>query len=127
MNTPRAEVKNAADPEQVSRAGRREHRRDDLRLDLYRAVLHSAAGRAVFWDLLTLAGVYRSIYAADGRIHYNAGRQDFGHEVIATLLAADEDAYLLMEREARQLAKRDAVEVDASHTPRAVPTGESEM
>lgn len=113
----RVEVRNAADPQQVKRAARRQQRRDERRIDYYRTVLGTPAGRFVFWDLLASAGVFRSIYHASALIHYNAGRQDFGHELIATLVEADEELYQIMEREMRALAKRDAAETEAGHTP----------
>lgn len=119
MPEPRAEVRNAADPQQVKRAARRQQRREERRIDNFRTVLGTVAGRAVFWHLLEAAGVFRSIWHNSAQIHYNAGRQDFGHELIATLLEADEELYQIMEREMRALAKRDALEVDAGHTPPA--------
>lgn len=114
---PRAEVKNAADPQQVQRAKRKAQRADERRLDAFRAVMATPAGRMVMWDLIGSAGVCRSVFNShEGRQNYNIGRQDFGHELVATLLEADETLYLLMEKEARALVKRDAVETDAGHT-----------
>jgi len=120
MPEPRAEVRNAADSQQVRRAGRRQQRRDERRQNAVRAVLATPEGRFVFWDLIASAGVFRSIWESSARIHYNAGRQDFGHELIAMLVEADPEAYQLMEREMRALAKRDALETDASHTDSAI-------
>jgi hypothetical protein len=112
----RALVRNAADPAQVRRAARKA---DDTEADKrarLRAVLQTALGRAAMWDLLERAGVFRSIYDTSARIHYNAGRQDFGHELMAALLDADEHAYLAMEAEARSRARRDNQSIDAAHT-----------
>lgn len=119
MPEPRAEVRNAADPEQVKRADRRSKRKDSIRRDMFAAVMATTEGRFVMWELIVAAGVYRSIWDNSARIHYNAGRQDFGHELLATLLDADERSYLAMESEARARARKDAVEVEAGHTASA--------
>lgn len=116
MADPRAEVRNAADRGQVKRAARREQRAIERERAWFRALLQTPFGRAAMATLIRRAGVYRSIYHASALIHYNAGRQDFGHELMATLLDADEDAYTLMETEARQRATFDARERDAGHT-----------
>jgi len=111
----RAEVRNAADPQQVRRAARKDERREARRLAAYRLVLGTEAGRFVFWDLIANAGVFESIWHPSAAIHYNSGRQDYGHKIMADLLRADEDAYDLMNREMRALAKSDARETEAAH------------
>lgn len=115
----RAAVRNAADPEQVKRAGRREA---DARMQLaasFKAVMGTVDGRAVMWNLLERAGVFQSIWTPSAEIHYRAGRQDYGHELMALLTGIDEDLYDLMAREARARNKRAANETDAAHTARA--------
>lgn len=112
-------VRNAADSSQVRRAERKEKDAAARQLDQLRAVMSTEVGRAVMWDLLERAGVYRSIWHPSAEIHYRAGRQDFGHELQALILQADEDLYDLMAREARARAKRADNETDAAHTARA--------
>lgn len=119
MGEPRAEVKNAADPKQVQRAQGRVNRREALRMALYKTVMQSVEGRAVMWDVLETCGVYRSIWHPSAAIHYNAGKQDLGHELQAMLLEVSEDLYDLMAREARARARSQARETDAAHTPSA--------
>ncbi len=115
-----AEVQNAADPRQVRRAERKERRSENRRLAAYKAMLGTAEGRYVFWDLLSKARIFGSIFHPSGSsLYYNAGRQDFGHELVADLIRADDDGYLLMEREQRARDKSDASELEAAHTPRA--------
>jgi hypothetical protein len=118
----RALVKNAADPQQVKRATRKEQDRERQRIDAIRATMATPAGRFVLYELIEMAGAYRSIYEPNATIYYRAGRQDYGHELMALLIQADEDAYDLMQREARTRAKREAAEIDAAHTPAAEPT-----
>lgn len=112
-------VRNAADPQQVKRAARKEQDAATRRLENLVGVMSTEIGRAVMWDLLERAGVFRSIWHPSAEIHYRAGRQDYGHELQALILEADEDLYDLMAREARARAKRAANETDAAHTPRA--------
>jgi hypothetical protein len=114
----RASVRNAADRDQVTRAARKDRSSQALALDAVREMLRQPAGRFVMWELIERAGVFRSIWDNSARIHYNAGRQDFGHEIIALLIQADEDLYLLMETEARDRARRLDRETDAAHTAR---------
>lgn len=119
MSDARAQVRNAADPRQVARAARVERRRDETFRAALQVVMQSAEGRFVMWALLSRAGVYGSIWDASARIHYNAGRQDFGHELLADLTATDEMLYLQMETEMRAWQKREDRETDAAHTSRA--------
>lgn len=95
-------MRNAADPEQVKEAGRREK---EL-LKRWRAdvsfILSTPEGRRFFWGMLEKAGVYRSVWEPSAKIHFNAGQQDFGHWLLAEATAADADSYLLMQREAIQ-------------------------
>lgn len=115
----RAQVRNAADPQQVRRAERKERDAAAQVQAAMRAVMATVDGRMVMWDLLERAGVFRSIWHPSAEIHYRAGRQDYGHELQAVILAADEDLYDTMTREARARVKRANNETDAAHTPRA--------
>ena len=121
----RAEVLNAADPAQVKRADRRDRDRRADYLSAVKAVLGTPAGRTMCWGLLERAGVFQSVWHSSALIHYNAGRQDFGHALMALFIEADEEAYQLMESEARARMKRDAAGTDAAHTPRAGEPQES--
>lgn len=119
MNGPRAEVRNAADPQQVGRAERREKDRSVIERAAMKAVMSTPEGRLVMWSLLEGMGIFRSIWTPSAEIHYRAGWQDAGHQLQALILAADEDLYDLMCREARARVKRAANETDAAHTARA--------
>lgn len=115
---PRSLVKNASSPRQVARAESHIRRRAELTRAAFKAVLDTPAGRIVMWELLELAGVYRSVFNPSGSLtYYNAGRQDYGHELLAKLLEVDDQAYLLMESEARARERRDNATTDATHTP----------
>jgi hypothetical protein len=115
----RALVRNAADPQQVRRAARKERELEEQFLEALRVATSTPEGRLVFRTLLEKLGVYRSVWEPSAKIHYNAGRQDAGHELQAYLLQASEEHYDQMEREARFRAARLNRETDAVHTARA--------
>lgn len=101
---------NAADPKAVKEAARKDKERAARYRDNLQEVLGTPSGRLVMWELLSVAGVFESMFHRDaGVMAYNAGRQDFGHRIMADILAADETLYLVMEREARERATRDRV------------------
>jgi hypothetical protein len=89
-------------------------------------VLGTIDGRAVIWELLSRAGIFNSIWESSARIHYNAGRQDFGHELLALVTACNEELYVQLEREARAQVKRDNQEIDAGQTAR-ISEGSSDV
>jgi hypothetical protein len=120
----RADVRNAADPEQVNRARRKDRDRVRVFSGNLRAVMQTDYGRAVMWELVERAGVYRSVWSPNSEIHYKAGRQDYGHELLAEIIEADEGLYMTMEREARERARREARGTDAAHTAPASRGGE---
>lgn len=119
MDNRRADVHNAADPKQVSRAKRKEDRQREWSIAITRAVLSTVEGRAWCWERLEKLGVFRSIWHPSAQIHYLAGRQDAGHELMNDLIGADETLYLQMETEARARLRRERNDTDAAHTPRA--------
>jgi hypothetical protein len=125
-NTDRAFVRNAADPEQVKRASERERRREHRFVDALRVVMQAPSGRIVMWELIGRAKVHESIWDQSARIHYNAGRQDYGHELMAALVSADEDLYLLMEREMRAWQRGENATTDATHAARADEQGDQQ-
>lgn len=111
---------NAADPQQVKHGRRVERDRERQRVGALVAVMATFEGRATMWDLLERAGVYRSVFALEPTLMaFNAGRQDFGHELQALLLQASPEGYDLMTTEARIRAERADVTNEAVHTPAA--------
>jgi len=116
-NHDRAEVRNAADPKQVGRASRKEEDREKLFGAAMAAVMATQPGRLLVWSLLERASVFESIWSPDVKMHYRAGKQDFGHMIQAAALDAGEPNYELMEREARARKRRDNASTDAAHTP----------
>jgi len=119
----RSLVKNAADPKQVARAARKEADLERMFTEALKRALGDPNARFVFRALLERLGAFRSIWDNSARIHYNAGRQDAAHELMALIIAADEDMFDLMEREARARQKKLEREIDAAHTARASDGG----
>lgn len=98
----RVMVANAADPKQVKEGDRkvRNKRHDELQ-DL-RSVLSLDFGRRFVWRLLKEAKVFESIWHPSALIHYNSGRQDFGHFLMAEIVEADTNGLLkLMQEQGR--------------------------
>ncbi len=81
--------------------------------------MNTPSGRLVFWELIRTCGTYASVWEASAKIHYNAGRQDVGHEILADLIAVDPNLYQLMEREMRTLQAKEQAEIEALHAPSA--------
>lgn len=117
-------VRNAADREQVKRASRIASRRNrELKTALFQ-VMATPEGRRVFWGLLETCGVHRSVWEASAKIHYNAGRQDVGHEIESDLIGTSEEQFEQMRKEARARYRQDQSELQAGRTQPA--TDESE-
>ena len=95
-------VRNPTGPPQVRAAASMEEDQHHMLLAAVQALLAQPDGRLVLWELLVRAGIYRSVWDPSARIHYNAGRQDYGHELLGLIIEADEDLYQLMEREGRE-------------------------
>lgn len=116
----RALTRNAADKEAVKLATRVEKDKAKRFGDVMRAVLKTAEGRELIWILLRGTGIYDSVFHRDaGVMAFNAGRQNWGQQLLADILDIDSDGYLVMEREARDRAIRDQAAIDAAQTPSA--------
>ena len=113
-------MRNAADPKAVKDAARKEKERATRLRDNLQEVLGTASGRLVLWELMGMAGVYESVFHRDaGVMAYHAGRQDFGHRILADVIATDATLYVLMEREARERDDRDRVGTEDAAQPGA--------
>ena len=110
---------NAADPRQVKAASRRQKDARRQELEDVRAVLASRPGRRFIWRLLERCKVFGSVMATDGVIQYQAGRQDFGHELMALLEESDGEALFTLMREARDERIKQERSRAADNTPSA--------
>lgn len=98
---------NAADENQVEERGRKSRNIEANRLAALKNVLQTRDGRDVLWWFLEEAGVHRSVWSASAMIHYNAGKQDFGHFIEARICEADEEALFQMMRDSQKLKRGD--------------------
>lgn len=121
---PRALTKNAADVDSVKNAKRVEKDRAKRFGDVMRAVMATPAGRELLWMLLRGAGIYENVFHRDaGVMAFNAGRQNYGQQLLADILDNDPAGYLVMEREARDRDARERAAIDAAQTPGAGSPG----
>ncbi len=93
-------VGNAADEKQVKSAGHKERLRERERRTDLKAILDTVEGRRFLWGQLGKCKVYESIWESSAKIHYNAGKQDLGHELMDEIIRASPEAYLQMQKEA---------------------------
>lgn len=115
--TIRAAVKNAADRQQVRSAERLQVRTRAEYLAALVEVMATPTGRRVLWELLTIARIHGSVFSSNTTdMAYLAGRQDYGHELLADLLEADEDLYALLEQEARARNRKRDRTIEAQRT-----------
>jgi hypothetical protein len=99
-------MRNAADPEQVKEAAIRERHGRELELEDLKGILATPQGRRFVWRLLEEARVFNSVWHNSALIHYNAGKQDFGHLILADVMEASSDALTLMMRENRRVKEK---------------------
>lgn len=95
----REQIRNLADADKVSSANARikEKRRQELN-DL-RTVLGNESGRRLVWRLLEECKTFGSVWENSAKIHYNAGRQDLGHFIMAEIVEADENLLFKLMKE----------------------------
>lgn len=94
--------KNAADEHQVKQARMNEKMIRERELNDLRYLLASPQGRRFLWRVMARCKTFESIWEPSAKIHFNAGQQDLGHFVMAEIVAADENAFLQMMKEAKQ-------------------------
>lgn len=97
----RALVKNAADPEQVKQAAQKEKTGRARDLNDLRAVLAMREGRRYTWRQLSDCGVFRSSFTGNSTTFFNEGRRDVGLRLLADVMEAQPEAFLLMQQEAK--------------------------
>lgn len=116
---PQPAVRNAADRRDLELAELLEDSRRHRFRGALERLLQTVDGRIVLAALIRRAGVMRSIWDPSSAIHYNAGRQDYGHELVADVIGIDGgDLYDVMERAERQWSKSEQQQINAHHARR---------
>jgi hypothetical protein len=96
----RAEVDNASDVEQVTKADRRAKDARAMELNDLRAVLATKEGRRLLWRLLSHCKAFRSVFDENPlKMGHLSGRQDVGHFIMHEIEKAKPDAFGTMMRE----------------------------
>lgn len=95
----RQAVRNAADPEQVRKAGEKDESRREQEVNDLIALLSCVEGKRFIWRLLSHCGTFESIWEPSAKIHYLSGRQDVGHFLMAEIVEARPDALIDMMKE----------------------------
>ena len=95
-------VKNAASRNQVKKAVRKERDERAEQIADLKSVLRTAQGRRVMWRILTECKTFNSIWEQSAKIHYNAGRQDLGHWLMAEIVDTDENRLFEMMKEHKE-------------------------
>lgn len=93
-------VRNAASEKQVKSAGHKERLREKEQKKDLQAMLNTIEGRRFIWRLFEECKVFKTIWESSAKIHFNAGKHDFGLWLMSETIAADSEAYLQMQKEA---------------------------
>lgn len=94
-------IRNASDEGQVRDAGRRARLAREKHLTDFKTVLSTREGRRYIWSLLCKCGCFKSIWEQSAKIHYNAGQQDIGLEILAEMKSIDSELFAKMFLEAK--------------------------
>lgn len=105
---PKPLVTNAADPEQVKTASRKEKNSRELELADFAAVMATEQGRRFIWRLLDETGFQKSSFTGNSATFFNEGMRNVGLKIWADMNEACPDRYVQMLNEARQREKPDA-------------------
>lgn len=95
----KALVKNAASSKQVNNAQRKERFENNRMDDDLNFVLSTKQGRRFIWRLLSECKVFGSVWHPSAAIHYNSGKQDLGHWVMAESTRVSPDFFIEMMKE----------------------------
>lgn len=99
MSKKKGLVKNAADKKQVDSAAKKEQSKRDQEVNDLKFILETVQGRRVFWRFLEHCRVFGSVWEPSAKIHFNSGKQDVGHFIMAEITDADEKYLFEMMKE----------------------------
>lgn len=101
-------MRNAADPKQVKRAGRRDKERAKRAEADLRWVLSDPRGRRFLWQLLGDSGIFRTSFTGNSETFFREGMRNLGLQVFTRIHEVAPDLYLEMAQEAQAEQKADA-------------------
>lgn len=94
--------RNTADEGQVQDLSQKEKFRRDREANDMRSLLATIEGRRFLWRLMEKCGVYRESFTGSSETFFLEGKRSIGLFVIAEIIDAEPDAYLLMIKENRK-------------------------
>jgi hypothetical protein len=91
-------VRNAADPEQVSKAKEKELRGRDLEISDFAWVLSDRRGRRFLWRLFDFCGINKLSFAGElvATTNFNEGMKNVSNKLMADIMETRPDAYVEM-------------------------------
>jgi hypothetical protein len=101
-------VSNAADPDQVRAASKKEKNSRELELTDFAHVMSTPQGRRFIWRLLDETGFQKSSFTGNSATFFNEGMRNVGLKIWADMNEACPDRYIEMLSEARQREKSNA-------------------
>jgi len=97
-------VRNAADTDQVKKAGDRDKDLARQEVDDIKELLSTPVGRRFYWRLLGLTGQFRSSFTGNSETFFREGERNIGLILMADINEIMPEAYVLMiqENQARE-------------------------
>jgi len=97
---------NVGDEVTVEQNARRAELRRDLDMANLKVVLGTREGRLFVWSLLERTRVFQTVWDPSSRIHYLAGRQELGQDILHDVMELDPEVFLTMKAEANEEEER---------------------
>lgn len=98
-SNPKSYVKNAADPEQVQKGGKRELWDKKREIEDMKHLMQDAAFRRFLWRIICFCDVFNDIWHPSAVIHRDAGKQRVGQVLLGMAKGADQEKFFQMWRE----------------------------
>lgn len=98
----KANVKNAADAEQVKEAEKKVKWTRERELEDIRFILQTSQGRRFVWRYLTLCGVFETSFTGSSETFFKEGQRNVGLKLLADINDAEAEAFVVMMREAKK-------------------------
>tara|TARA_R110001599_G_scaffold171353_1_gene362430 strand:+ start:444136 stop:444435 length:300 start_codon:yes stop_codon:yes gene_type:complete len=95
------ETFNADDEAKVNERSKKVTKGRERELDDIKQVLSTKQGRRHYWKLMCDCGVFRTSFTGNSTTFFNEGKRAIGLQLLADLMEADADKYLLMTQEAK--------------------------
>lgn len=93
----------AADPKIVKEKGQKAKSRAERDIDDVATILSDIRGRRFLWRYLQECGVFKTSFNNSGSVTaFNEGMRNIGLKLLAEIMEADSEAYVLMAKESKK-------------------------